>query len=338
MTHFINIDGFKIGGKSTYIIAEIGSNHNQSISLAKETIQAAKESGAHAVKFQSLSIEKLYLDPSEDIISLHKVIDLEEHWHKELQAYSKSLGITFFSSPTYLDAVNILVDLEVPVFKLASAQVGTFPQLVRKVAATKKPTILSTGIATANQLRKTLKIFDEEMNSDVVILHCNSIYPTPYDRINLGRIKFFKEAFGKIVGFSDHSDGIYTAIAAVALGAKVIEKHFAIDRNLPVPDAEFSLEPPLFSQMVEGIKQTELSIVSDKREKLEEEEIDFKQKILYRLVANTTIKAGDKLEKHMVKYLRHDSGIDCRSESKFLGKKVANDISANSLISEFDFK
>lgn len=338
MARLIDIDDFEIGGKSTYIIAEIGSNHNQSLSLAKETIQAAKETGAHAVKFQSLSLEKLYYRPSEDIISLHKKIDLEEDWHKELHAYSKSLGITFFSSPTYLEAVNILVDLEVPLFKLASAQVGTFPQLVRKVAATKKPTILSTGIATADQLKKTLEIFDDEMNPDAIILHCNSIYPTPYDKINLGRIKFFKETFGKIVGFSDHSDGIYTAIAAVALGAKVIEKHFAIDRNLPVPDAEFSLEPPLFSQMVEAIKQTDFSIGSDKREELEEEEVAFKQRILYRLVAKTRIKAGEKLEKHMIKYLRHDSGIDCRSESKFLGREFANDISANSLITEFDFK
>ena len=338
MSHFIDVDQFKIGGQSTYIIAEIGSNHNQSLSLAKEHIQAAKESGAHAVKFQSLSLEKLYFSPSEDIISLHKKIDLEENWHKELQAYSKSLGITFFSSPTYLEAVNILVDLEVPVFKLASAQVGTFPQLVRKVAATKKPTIISTGIATADQLQKILEIFDEETNSEVIILHCNSIYPTPYDKINLGRINYFKETFGKIVGFSDHSDGIYTAIAAVALGAKVIEKHFAIDRNLPVPDAEFSLDPPLFSQMVKAIKQTDLSIASDKREELEEEEAAFKQRILYRLVAKTTIKAGDKLQKHMIKYLRHNTGIDCRSESKFLGRKVANNIRANSLLNEFDFK
>ena len=336
MTQLIDIDGFEVGGNSTYIIAEIGSNHNQSLSLAKETIQAAKESGAHAVKFQSLSLEQLYLSPSKEIVDLHKKIDLEEEWCFELQSYAKKRGVTFFSSPTYLDAVDLLENLRVPVFKIASAQVGTFPQLVRRVAATKKPTIISTGIATTDELRKTLEVFNEEMNSGVIVLHCNSIYPTPYDKVILGRIKFFQESFGKIVGFSDHSEGIYTAIAAVAMGAKVIEKHFAIDRNLPVPDAKFSLEPKVFSQMVEGIRQTDSSIMSDRRDELEEAESAFKQKILYRLVAKTTIKAGEKLETRMIKYLRHDSGIDCRLESKFLGRKAINTINMNSLIHESD--
>ena len=232
------------------------------MSLAKETIQAAKDSGAHAVKFQSLNIDQLYLKPTEDIINVHKKIDLQEHWHKELQSYSKKLGITFFSSPTYLDAVDILEDLDVPVFKLASAQVGTFPQLVRKVAATKKPTILSTGIATFDQLQKILQIFEDEMNPNCIVLHCNSIYPVPYEKINLGRIQFFKKCFGKIVGFSDHSNGFYTAVAAVAMGAKVVEKHFTVDRNLPVPDAEFS-GSSCIAQM-RGNKQTDLSIMSRK--------------------------------------------------------------------------
>src|SRR5687767_7014684 len=142
----IKVGDKHIGGDKTFIIAEIGSNHNQDKQLAFESIEAAKESGADAVKFQSLNVEKMYFNPSDDIKKLHKKIDLEESWHRELKEFSEKKELIFFSSPTYLSSVDLLESLDVVLYKLASAQIGTFPQLVRKVAGLGKPTIFSTGI------------------------------------------------------------------------------------------------------------------------------------------------------------------------------------------------
>ena len=219
-------------------------------------------------------------------------------------------------------------EIDVSLYKLASAQVGTFPQLVRKVAALGKPTIFSTGIATYDEVTKTVKIFEEENNPNYIILHCNSMYPTPYDKVNLGRIQVYQEMFGKIVGYSDHSDGIYTAIAAVAKGAKVIEKHFAIDRSLPVPDAPFSLEPDEFKQMVEGIRVAELAAGADPRGELESDEQAFKEKILYRLYLNKTKSKGEVLQEADLDYYRSPEGIDCRRSAEVIGKKLKQDVEA----------
>ena len=150
----IFIDGREIGGDRAYVIAEIGSNHNQSLTLAYESIDAAVECGADAVKFQSIDIDQLYYQPSEKIKALHQKIDMEEKWHGLLSDYCQNKGITFFSAPTYLKAIDIMEEIDVPLYKLASAQIGTFPQLVEKVAATGKPVILSTGIVTTNELTK----------------------------------------------------------------------------------------------------------------------------------------------------------------------------------------
>ncbi|WP_018969625.1 N-acetylneuraminate synthase family protein [Rubritalea marina] len=328
----INVNGFKIGGAATYVIAEIGSNYNQSWELALESIDAAVESGADAVKFQSLNVDKLYRDPSKSIVELHKKIDLKESWHYTLDEYCKKKGVTFFSAPTYFDAIDLLEDIDVPLYKLASAQIGTFPQLVRKVASLGKPTIISTGIVSYAELEGVVNIFEAENNPDYIILHCNSMYPTPYEEVNLGRIELYQKMFNKIVGFSDHSDGVYTAIAAVAKGAKVIEKHFAIDKTLPVPDSPFSLDPDEFKNMVEGIRITEKAIGSLPRTRLESSESEFKQSILYRLFAKKDIKRGESLSVDDVDFLRYPEGIDCRDFGVFEGASLSENVAVGSLL------
>lgn len=328
----INIDGFEVGGEQTYVIAEIGSNYNQSWDLALESIDAALESGANAVKFQSLNVHKLYQNPSDEIVALHKKIDLAEEWHQTLNDYCKKKGITFFSSPTYLEAVDLLEEIDVPLYKLASAQVGTFPQLIRKVAQQQKPTILSSGIVTQDQLDGVIDIFKQEGNDQYIVLHCNSMYPTPYGDVQLGRINQFQERYNCIVGYSDHSDGVYTAIAAVAKGAKVIEKHFAVDRSLPVPDAPFSLEPADFKQMVEGIRIAEKASGNKDRSELESDEATFKSKILYRLYLKADKKAGETISEDDCNYLRNPSGIDCRDFGKIADKKLKEDTAAGTLL------
>lgn len=318
----IIIDGREVGGNRTYIIAEIGSNHNQSLELAFESIDAAVNCGADAVKFQSINVSELYYQPSEQTKSLHRKIDMAEEWHAILSKYCSQKGVTFFSAPTYLKAVDILEEIDVPLYKLASAQIGTFPQIVERVAATGKPVILSTGIVTNKELNSVIEIFKRNNNEKFIILHCNSIYPTPYEKVHLSIMNRYRDEFGCVVGFSDHTPDIFVPIAATALGAKVIEKHFALDRTLPVPDAPFSLEPHEFKRMVEGIRAVEKTLINDSREELQPEERQFKDSILYRLVANKDLIPGEVLSSEDFKFLRNTQGLDCRDLYKYIEGKA----------------
>ena len=307
----MNIGNHNLDTDGTYIIAEIGSNHNQSKQLAYETIDAAIECGANAVKFQSINIDQLYFGPSQKTIDLHKKIDLEESWHHDFKDYCDKKGVTFFSAPTYLSAIDLLEDLDVELYKLASAQIGTFPQLVEKVISLGKPVIFSTGLATTYHIGRVMELFHKYNNPNHIILHCNSIYPTPYEKVNLGLINHYKGIFNTTVGFSDHSDGIATAIAAVSLGAQVIEKHFAMDRKLPVPDAPFSLEPKDFKDMVDGVRIAEQVRGIKTRNEIEPEEQGFKTAITTRLILKNRVNKGDLVKEADFTFLRSPEGISC---------------------------
>lgn len=338
MNSHITVRDKMIGGCETFVIAEIGSNHNQSLSMAYESIDAALECGADAVKFQSINIDQLYYQPSKSTRALHKKIDLDEKWHWLLDDYCRKKGIIFFSAPTYLGAVDILEEINVPLYKLASAQIGTFPQMVEKVAKTGKPIILSTGIVTRGELKGVVNLIQKHNNHKIVILHCNSIYPTPYDRVFLPVIADLKKEYECTVGFSDHTLGIFVPLAAVAMGAKVIEKHFALNRNLLVPDASFSLEPTDFKRMVEGIRAIDQSIASNERQNLQEAESRFKEAIRTRLVSNKNLKKGGIVRLEDFKFLRHPEGIDCRDLSQHIKNRAiyGKDIEANKIIYDGD--
>ena len=327
-----------IGGCETFVIAEIGSNHNQSLSLAYESIDAAVECGADAVKFQSINIDQLYYQPSGSTRALHKKIDLDEKWHWLLDEYCRKKGIIFFSAPTYLGAVDILEEINVPLYKLASAQIGTFPQIVEKVAKTGKPIILSTGIVTRYELKGVINLIQKHDNHKTIILHCNSIYPTPYDKVFLPVMNDLKKEYECIVGFSDHTLDTFIPLAAVAMGAKVIEKHFAMDCNLPVPDACFSLEPADFKRMVEGIRAIDQSMASNKRQNLQEAESQFKESIRTRLVSNKNLKKGDAVRLGDFRFLRHSEGIDCRHLNRYIENRAryGKDIEENKIINDAD--
>lgn len=333
-TPIIDIAGFPVGGPETYIIAEVGSNHNQSLDLAYEHIDVAAEAGAHACKFQSILIDKLYYAPTQSTKELHASIDMAEEWHALLKAHCEKRGVTFFSSPTYMEAVDLLEKLDVAMYKLASAQIGTFPQIVKKVAEQGRPTIMSTGIVSYSELERMVNIFRQAGNDKFIILHCNSIYPTPPNRVNLGIMDTYRHMFGNPVGFSDHTTGIGVPIAAVARGAKVIEKHFALSRQLPVPDAPFSLEPDELRAMITGIKQAEQAVADASRTELQPEENRFKQGILSRLVLNTDKKAGEAFSESDFKFLRHPSGVDARDMDWMLSRngKAARNLAAGELL------
>src|SRR6185436_17131371 len=221
----VNVGRHAIGSGRTFLIADVGSNHRQELALAYESIDAAAEAGADAVKFQSLQMKELYFDPGPEVRKLYAQIDLEEDWHAKLKAHCEKRGLLFFSSPTYFGAVELMEKLGVSLYKLASAQIGTFPQIVERVARTGKPVILSTGLVSAGELEASVRLFEKAGNPDFVILHCNSIYPTPYARVNLPMMDVYRRMYGCPVGYSDHTDDIYVALAAVSQGASVIEKH-----------------------------------------------------------------------------------------------------------------
>lgn len=325
----INVAGKKIGGDSTFVIAEIGSNHCCSLKTAFETIDAAADAGADAVKFQSIRLDKLYLNPSAETIALHKKIDLPEEWHKDLSDYCKKKSIIFFSSPTYPEAVDILESVGVPLYKLASAQVGTFPQIVQKVAATGKPVILSTGLVTMGELEKTVQIFQAANNLNFIILHCNSIYPVPYDRVHMPTMKTYAAMFDCLVGFSDHTNDIFGSIVAVSQGAKVIEKHFTLSRKLDSPDAPLALEPNELHEMIRGIRATEKMLLPEPRTHLQLEEVAFKNKITTRLILRNSAPAGKILSADDFIFRRDSSGIDCREIDSVLGKRLRIAIKEN---------
>lgn len=296
----------------TYIIAEIGSNHNQSLDLAKEMIISAKESGADAVKFQSIDVNELYYNPSQKIKNLHKKIDLSERWHYDLKDYCDKQNITFFSAPTYLNAIDILEDINVELYKLASAQLGTFPQLIEAVIKLKKPTLVSTGIVSYSELEGVVQTFAKYNHDNFAIFHCNSLYPTPYNKANLHLIEVYKSMFNKTIGYSDHTEGIYASLAAVTLGAKVIERHFTTDKNLPIPDAAISILPHEFKDMVSGIRAIEQSLEGKSRIELEKDEKQFKNDILYRMILKRNKNCNEYFVEKDFEFKRDANGINCK--------------------------
>jgi len=295
MKKIININGFEVGGDKTYIIADIGSNHMQDLSLAKDSIDAAAEAGVDAIKFQSIQLDSLYFHPNPKTKNLVKKLAFPEKWHYLLKEYCDKKNIVFFSSPTYLKSVDILEEIEVPLYKIASAQIGTFPQIIEKIARLNKPTIFSTGIAAYSEIIKAVDIFKKNGNENFIILHCNSIYPTPSHRVNLNLINTYNSMFGNPVGFSDHTIGTHIACSAVTLGAKIIEKHFTLDRNLDTPDSNsFASDPDELRLLVRQIREIENATNNSfDRLQIQTEETDFKNSILYRCIANRDLKIGD---------------------------------------------
>lgn len=330
----ININGFEVGGDKTFIIADIGSNHKQDLTLAKESIDAAAESGADAVKFQSIQLHELYHNANPQTSAFIKQLEFPEDWHLILKEYCDNRNILFFSSPTYLKAVDLLEEVNVPLYKLASAQIGTFPQIVEKVAALHKPTIFSTGIAAYDEIIKAVNIFKKYGNEQFVILHCNSIYPTPPGKVNLQLIRTYQHMFGNPVGFSDHTDGIHIACAAVTIGANVVEKHFTLNRSLNTPDcSSFASDPEEFKRLVLQIREIESAThVFTDRLSLQVEENEFKESITYRIVAKQLIEENEVISEKHLKYLRSSHGLDCKHVDKILGKKVIKKINAESFI------
>lgn len=255
-----------------FVIAEAGVNHNGDIELAKKLVDAAVEAGADVVKFQTFKAEKLVCknaekadyqkqttDKAESQFEMLKKLELTDDMHSQLLAYCKEKGIIFLSTPFDVDSVDYLVGLGMDIMKIPSGEITNYPYL-RKVAQTGKKVILSTGMSDIEDVKEAVAVLREYGSTDISVLHCNTEYPTPYEDVNLKAMLTLRDELGIEVGYSDHTKGIEIPIAAVAMGATIIEKHFTLDKTMDGPDHKASLEPHELRAMVSAIRNVEAAL------------------------------------------------------------------------------
>lgn len=339
MNKTINIGNLTIGNESrVFIIAEMSANHLMNYDRAIEIIKAAKNAGADAIKVQTYTPDTITIDCDKkyfqitqgtiwDGTTLHKLYETAYtpwEWQPKLKKIAEELGLVCFSSPFDLTAIDFMEKMDMLVYKIASFEITDIP-LIRKAAQTGKPIIISTGIAELADIELALKTCKEEGNENVMLLKCTSAYPAPYEDINLKVMENLSQTFDCITGLSDHTMGSAVAIGAVALGAKIIEKHLTISRADGGPDAAFSMEPLEFEDMVKGIRIVEEAMgkvtyeLTPKQKKSREHSRS--------LFIVKDIKAGNVLTTENVRSIRPGFGMHTKYYESILGKKVNQDIS-----------
>ncbi len=305
---------------NTYIIAEAGVNHNGDINLAKKMILEAKKAGADAVKFQTFISRELVsanadmaqyqkdnMGIKESQLKMLEKLELSFQDFISLNQYAKQVGIDFLSTPFDFKSIDFLVGLNLPFIKISSGEMTNKPYLV-KVAKTKIPIILSTGMSTMEEVQAAINIFKEYSKEKIYLLHCTTEYPAPFEEINLKAIKTMKDSLGFPVGYSDHTKGIEASIAAVALGAVIIEKHFTLDRFMKGPDHQASIEPDELKQMVLAIRNIEKAL-GDGRKKPTKSEIKNLNVVRKSIVAARNIEKGEILSEENLTVKRPGNGI-----------------------------
>lgn len=327
----------------TLIIAEAGVNHNGDIDIAKQMIDAAADAGADVVKFQTFKAENLVTQSAkkaeyqlqttskeESQLQMLKKLELSFEDHKELIKYSKKKNIGFLSTPFDLDSLQLLIDIGIDTIKLPSGEITNYP-LLKKSAETGKKIILSTGMSGLEEIKAAVKVLKINGASEIILLHCNTQYPTPYEDVNLNAMKIIAEETGLPVGYSDHTNGIEIPIAAVALGACIIEKHFTLDRNMDGPDHKASLEPHELKEMVVSIRNIENAMGDGVKEpsKSERENIGVARKSI---VACKEIKKGEVFTEQNITTKRPGTGINPMRWNEILGTVAIRDFDEDELI------
>lgn len=304
-----------------YIIAEVGSNFDGKLSQAKRLIDVAAEAKADAVKFQLFRAEVLYPDKSQPVHSRVKDCELPREWLSELIAYSKSADIDFLATPFDSEAISLLEDAGIKAYKWGSSE-ATNHRLLLQVARTGKPVYLSTGMCTMADIAEAVDILDTNGCPDVKIMHCYAVYPTAYEDAHLRVMDTLRKAFHKPVGFSDHSLGIALPIAAAALGAAVIEKHFTLDRNLKGPDHSYAIEPHELKDMVTQIRNVEKALGSpDKR--MHPDEITWGRRD--GIYAKRPIKKGQTIKADDILIQRPATSLAARYRASVIGMTAKSD-------------
>lgn len=319
--------------KSVFIIAEAGVNHNANLETAHQLIEAAAKSGVDAIKFQTAVIDEEVSEKSELVdyqkknsesyknqLELAKKIHLPNNVWQELKEHAEQLGLIFMSSAFSVAGVTILADLGMNIYKVPSGELTNLPYL-RKVASVAKQVILSTGMANLKEIEIALNILQQQglSKENITVLHCNTEYPTPFKDVNLTAMNHIKDMLGVEVGYSDHTIGIEVPIAAVALGAKVIEKHYTLDRNQPGPDHKASLEPNELKNMVDAIRNIEVALGSGFKEP-SESEIKNMKLVRKSIVAKHEINIGEIFSEVNLSVKRPGTGISPMEWDNVIGK------------------
>ncbi len=329
---------------SILIIAEAGVNHNGSLERAKEMALAAKKAGADIVKYQTAvpeqvvsrfaekaDYQKQQTGSEESQLEMIKKIHFGFEEHRQLKEYCDEIGIRYLSTPFDLDSIDFLATLDMPVWKIPSGEITNLPYL-EKVAALKKPLILSTGMSMLSEIEDALAVLEENGCEDVTLLHCNTEYPTPMEDVNLLAMRDLEEQFALPVGFSDHTLGIEADIAAAALGACVIEKHFTLDKTLEGPDHQASLEPDELEAMVRAIRNIEKALGTGEKHVMPSE---AKNRPIARksIVAKRAIKKGEVFTAENLTTKRPGDGISPMRWYDVLGKEASRDFAEDEKIS-----
>lgn len=333
----MNIGGFDFENtENTLIIAEISANHNQDIEVAKKTISEIKKSGANCVKLQTYTPDTLTIDSDKDdfkikdsiwkgksLFSLYNEAYTPWEWHEELFSFAKKEGLICFSSPFDKTAVDLLEDLKAPAYKIASFEINDI-ELIKYVASKRKPIILSTGVANYQDIQLAIETCKKAGNNEIILLKCTSSYPAPLEDANLKMIQKYSEDFNVITGLSDHTIGDACPIAAVSLGARVIEKHFILDRKIGGPDASFSMNPKEFSKMVKSIREVEKALGKIDYNLTENQK---KGKVFSRsLYVTKEIKKGERFDNSNVRSIRPGFGLHPKELNNIIGKYSNQDI------------
>lgn len=320
-----------------FIIAELSANHNQQFDLAIDSIKAIKECGADAVKLQTYTADTLTLDSDKDhfkirqgtiwdgttLYELYRQAFTPWEWQPKLKRFAEDLGLICFSSPFDKSAVDFLEKMEVPAYKIASFEIVDIP-LIEYTASKGKPVIISTGIATEEEIQDAIDACIRMGNNQIALLKCTSEYPAPIEDANLMTIPALAKKFNTVVGLSDHTLGITVPIAAVAVGARIIEKHFILDRQIGGPDSSFSLEAGEFKEMVNEIRQVELALGSANFELTGK--IKNSRTFARSLFVVKDISAGEFFTEENVRSIRPALGIAPKYFNEIIGKKAAKDI------------
>ncbi|MGA1933332.1 pseudaminic acid synthase [Arcobacter sp. YIC-464] len=334
----MKIANFDLKKDGVFIIAELSANHNGSLQNALDTIKAAKEIGANAIKLQTYTADTITLNCKKDDFKISQdtlwdgkyLYDLYQEaytpweWHKQLFDYAKELGIIIFSSPFDKSAVDLLESLDAPAYKIASFEITDY-ELIEYVASKMKPIIISTGIATIDEVQDAVDICRRVGNNDIVLLKCTSAYPAPLEEANLLTIPNLAQTFDVISGFSDHTIGSTAPIVATTLGAKVIEKHFILDKSIGGPDSEFSMEKAEFEQMIKDIRNTEKLLgkvdysLTEKRKK--------SRTFSRSLYVSKDIKKDEIFTEENIRSVRPGLGLHPKYLNDILGKKAKKDYS-----------
>ena len=329
----MKIDNFEIGkDNKVFVIAELSANHNQDFDIAVKTIHAVKESGADAIKLQTYTPDTITIDCDNEyfqikqgtiwdgttLYKLYQTAFTPWDWQPKLKRIAEEIGLICFSSPFDKSAVDFLEKMNVPAYKIASFEIVDLP-LIEYVASKNKPVIISTGIANEEEISDAVDTCGKTGNDQIALLKCTSEYPAPFEDANLNTIPYLKEKYQTVVGLSDHTLGTVVPVAASAIGAQIIEKHFILDRKIGGPDSSFSLEPDEFKKMVDEIRNVEKALGKAGFE--QNEKIKNSRKFARSLFVVKEIKAGEVFTEENVRSIRPSNGLPPKYIHEILGKK-----------------